>query len=198
VLSTGIFFDNKQRQRRITMPTAKKEQVVEEIKGIFAKSNVAIFTQYQGLPTADLNVLRRKLQASNSEYQVVKNTLFRLAAKNLDKGDAFGNMSGPTAVVFGFGDASSAAKVLTDYIRDSKSTMVIKGGFMGDRALTAAEVVTLATLPSKEVLLARVFGQMKAPMAGLLGSLTAPMRGIAGVLQARIKQLEEGQNVGKS
>ncbi len=180
------------------MPTEKKAKVVEEIKEIFGKSNIAILTQYQGLPTAELNVLRRKLQASNSEYQVVKNTLFKLAAKNLDKADVVGEVSGPTAVVFGFGDVSAPAKVLTDYIRDSKSTMTIKGGFMGDRVLTAAEVKTLATLPSKEVLIAKVLGQMNAPVAGLLGSLTAPMRAFAGVLQARIKQLEEGQNVGKS
>ena len=180
------------------MPTEKKAQIVAEIKGIFAKSNIAIFTQYQGLPTMELNVLRRKLQASNSEYQVVKNTLFRLAAKGLDKGNLVADVSGPTAVVFGFGDISAPARVLTEFIRDSKSTMTIKGGFLGDRSLTAAEVSTLATLPPREVLLARVLGRMKSPVAGLLGSLTAPMRGIAGVLQARIKQLEEGQNVGKS
>ncbi|MDO8578432.1 MAG: 50S ribosomal protein L10 [Dehalococcoidales bacterium] len=180
------------------MPTEKKTQIVEEIKGIFAKSNIAIFTQYQGLPTAELNVLRRKLRASNSEYQVVKNTLFRLAAKGLDKSDVIGDVSGPTAVVFGFGEISAPAKVLIEHIRDTKSNMTIKGGFLGDRRLTAAEVATLATLPPREVLLAKVFGQMKSPIAGLLGSLTAPMRGIAGVLQARIKQLEEGQNVGKS
>jgi large subunit ribosomal protein L10 len=180
------------------MPTEKKAHIVEEIKEVFAKSNITIFTQYQGLPTAELNVLRRKLRASNSDYQVVKNTLFHLAAKGLDKNNVIGDMSGPTAVVFGFGDISAPAKVLTEYIRDSKTSMTIKGGFMGDRALTAAEISTLAILPSREVLLAKVFGQMKSPIAGLLGSLTAPMRGIAGVLQARIKQLEEGQNVGKS
>ncbi len=180
------------------MPTEKKAKIVEEIKEVFAKSNITIFTQYQGLPTAELNVLRRKLLASNSEYQVVKNTLFRLAAKGLDKSDIIGDFSGPTAVIFGFGDISAPAKALTEHIRDTKSSMTIKGGFLGDRMLTAAEVSTLATLPSREVLLAKVFGQMKSPIAGLLGSLTAPMRGIAGVLQARIKQLEEGQNVGKS
>lgn len=180
------------------MPTEKKEKTVEEIKGIFAKSNIAILTQYQGIPTAELNVLRRKLQASNSEYQVVKNTLFRLAAKGLDKGGLVGDISGPTAIVFGFGDVSASAKVISDYERDSKTNLTIKGALMGDRALTAAEVKTLATLPSREVLLARVLGQMKSPVAGLLGSLIAPMRGFAGVLQARIKQLEEGQNVGKS
>lgn len=180
------------------MPTEKKAQIVEEIKEIFSKSNIAIFTQYQGLPTAEINLLRRKLQASDSEYQVVKNTLFRLAAKRLDKEDVIGDVSGPTGVVFGFGDISAPAKVLTDYIRDSKSNMTIKGGFMGDRALTADEVKTLATLPSREVLVAVVLGRMKSPIAGLLGSLTAPMRGIAGVLQARIKQLEEMQSVGKS
>ena len=172
------------------MPTAKKAQTIENLKEFFSKSNIAILTQYQGLTTAELTALRRKLQASQSEYQVVKNTLFRLAAVGINKGDLVGEVTGPTAVVFGYGEIAAPAKVLADYIRDSKSNLTIKGGFLGDRSLTAAEVMTLATLPPREVLLAKVLGQMKSPIAALLGCLTTPMRSMAGVLQARIKQLE--------
>lgn len=172
------------------MPTEKKTQIVENLKEAFAKSNIAILTQYQGLTTAELTVLRRKLQASKSEYKVVKNTLFHLAATRIDKGDLVGEVAGPTAVVFGYGEISAPAKVLADYIRDSKNNLTIKGGFLGDRSLTSAEVTTLATLPPREVLLAKVLGQMKSPIASLLGCLTTPMRGMVGVLQARIKQLE--------
>jgi large subunit ribosomal protein L10 len=173
------------------MPTEKKKKIVEELKDAFAKSNIAILTQYQGLTTTELNVLRRRLQASKSEYQVVKNTLFHLAATRIDKGDLVGKVAGPTGVVFGYGEISAPAKVLADYIRESKNNMAIKGGFLGDRSLTTAEVMTLATLPSREVLLSKVLGQMKSPMAGLVGCLTAPMRNMVGVLQARIKQMEE-------
>ena len=172
------------------MPTEKKVQIVNNLKEDIAKSNITIFTQFQGLTTAELTALRRKLQASQSEYEVVKNTLFRLAAKGSNKGDLVGEMAGPTAVVFGYGEITAPAKVLADYIRDSKSDLTIKGGFLGDRSLTAAEVMTLATLPPREVLLAKVLGQMTSPIAGLLGCLTAPMRNTVGVLQARIKQLE--------
>ena len=173
------------------MPTEKKAKAIEDIREAFGKSNIAILTQYQGLTTAELTVLRRKLLVSKSEYKVVKNTLFRRAATAIDKGDLVGDVAGPTAVVFGYGEITEAAKVLADYIRDSKNNLTIKGAFLGDRALTTAEVMTLATLPSREVLLSKVLGQMKSPIAGLLGCLTAPMRSTVGVLQARIKQLEE-------
>ncbi len=172
------------------MPTEKKAKTIENLKEAFSKSNITILTHYQGLTTAEMTALRRKLQASKSEYQVVKNTLFRLAAEGIGKGDLVGSVAGPTAVVFGYGEAAASAKVLADYIGDTKSNLTIKGALFGDRALTPVEVMTLATLPSKEVLLAKVFGQMKSPMAALLGCLTAPMRSMVGVLQARIKQLE--------
>ena len=172
------------------MPTEKKAEIIEEVAESFGKSNITIWTHYQGMTTAELSALRRKLQASQGDYQVVKNTLFRLAAEKLGKRDLVSSVSGPTAVAFGYGDVSAPAKVLADYVADSKNVLTIEGGLLGDRALTAAEVMTLAKLPSREVLLARVFGQMKSPMAGLLGCLTAPMRGMVGVLQARIRQLE--------
>lgn len=172
------------------MPTEKKEKIVDDVTRSFEKSNVIILTHYQGMTTADMNGLRRKLQAAQGEVQIIKNTLFRLAAGKAGKGELVESVSGPTAVVFGFGDVVAPAKVVAEYTGEAKGNLTVKGGVLGVRALTPADVKTLGTLPPKEVLLARVFGQMKAPVAGLLGCLTAPLRGMVGVLQARINQLE--------
>jgi len=134
--------------------------------------------------------LRRKLRESGIEYKVVKNTLARFAAERADK-DAIVNLfEGPVAIAFGYGDITESARTLADYIRTSKTSLVIKGGFLGDRPLTSEEVMTLSTLPPREVLLAKVLGGMQAPIATLVSYLTTPIRGIVGVLQARIQQLE--------
>ncbi|GAI47168.1 unnamed protein product, partial [marine sediment metagenome] len=87
-------------------------------------------------------------------------------------------------------DITEPAKILTDYIRTSKASLNIKGGFLGDRLLTSEDVVTLSTLPSREILLAKVLGGMQGPIVTLVGCLTTPIKGIIGTLQARIKQLE--------
>jgi large subunit ribosomal protein L10 len=121
---------------------------------------------------------------------VVKNTLARFAVERAGKDDLAGSFDGPIAIAFGYGDITTPARVLTGYIRDSASSLSIKGGFLDDRLLTSEEVITLSTLPSREILLAQVLGQMKSPVSGLLNCLVSPMRGIMGVLQARINQLE--------
>jgi large subunit ribosomal protein L10 len=173
-----------------------KALIIDSLHESFSRSKVSILTDYRGLKTAELTVLRRRLQAANSEFKVVKNTLARLAAEKAGKGDLSTSLQGPVAIAFGYGNITDPVKVIADYIRETK-TMGIKAGLLGDSLLTPEQVMRLATLPSREILLGMVLGQMKAPMSGLLGSLTAPMRGIVGVLQARIEQLEGEQNAGK-
>ena len=82
------------------------------------------------------------------------------------------------------------AKVLANYIRETKASLSIKGGIYGDRLLTEEEIVSLATLPSREVLLARLVGQIQSPISALLAGLASPLRGFVGILQARINQME--------
>ena len=147
-------------------------------------------TDYRGLSTSEITTLRRRLEESGIEYKVVKNTLARFAAERAGKDDLVSSFEGPIAIAFGYGDITAPAKVLAGYIRDSQASLSIKGGFSGDRLLTSEEVMTLSTLPSREILLARVLGQMASPISALLGCLTTPVRGLAVVLQARIKQLE--------
>ena len=94
------------------------------------------------------------------------------------------------ALAFGHGEAPETAKVLTDFIRTTKSILSIKGGFLPDRILSTADVETLSRLPAREVLLAQVMAGMQAPVYGLVNVLAGPIRGVMGVLQARMKQLE--------
>ncbi len=168
----------------------KKTQIIDRLEESFSKCSIAILTDYRGLATPEMTVLRRKLQDSGSQYQVVKNTLARFAAERLGWNELVDSFEGPIAIAFGYDDIATPARVLANYIRDIKENLCIKGGFLGDRLLTAEEVMTLSTLPSREILLARVIGQMNSPISALLGCLTAPMRGLIGVLQARIQQVE--------
>jgi large subunit ribosomal protein L10 len=172
------------------MATEKKMQLVQSLQETFSRSRAGVLTDYRGLPTAELNELRRKLREAGIEYKVVKNSLAQLAVKNAGMADLAGAFTGPLAVAFDFSDSPVVAKVLADYLRATKSALGIKGGFLGDRALTPKEVETLARLPSKTVLISQVMAGMKSPVYGLVNVLAGPIRGIMGVLQARIKQLE--------
>lgn len=168
----------------------KKTQIINRLQDTFSKCSIGILTDYRGLSTPEITVLRRKLRESSVEYKVVKNTLARFAVERAGKGDLVSFFEGPIAIAFGYGDITEPAKILTDYIRTSKASLSIKGGFLGDRLLASEDVATLSILPSREILLAKVLGGMQGPIVTLVGCLTTPIRGIIGVLQARIKQLE--------
>ncbi|MFH1381328.1 MAG: 50S ribosomal protein L10 [Chloroflexota bacterium] len=168
----------------------KKAQIIDGLEAALAKSNLGVLTDYRGFSTLELTALRRKLQESGVDYQVVKNTLARSAAKKAGKTELVSLFEGPVAIALGSGDYAKPVKVLADFGRETKADTFIKGGFLGDRLLTSHEVMTLATLPSREVLLARVIGQMQSPVANLLAHLASPIQGFIGVLNGRIKQME--------
>ena len=172
------------------MSREKKEQTVDGLRGFFSECSVGILTDYQGLSAPEITALRRKLEESGIKYKVVKNTLARFAAERAGREDLRGIFEGPVAIAFGYGDIIESAKALTEYIRTSKASLIIKGGFLGDRLLTSEEVDSLAKLPSREVLLAKVLGGMQSPIVALINCLSSPLRGTISVLQARIQQLE--------
>ena len=172
------------------MSREEKARIIDELQEVLSKSSVGILTDYRGLSAPEMAVLRRKFRESGTEYRVVKNTLARFAAERAGREDLADFFEGPVAIAFGYGDITEPSKALADYIRASKSSIDIKGGFLSYRLLTAEDVVALATLPSREVLLAKVMGGMQATIVALLSCLNGPVRGVMGVLQARIKQLE--------
>jgi large subunit ribosomal protein L10 len=172
------------------MPSEKKAKVIDNLEQVFSRCSIGILTDYRGLKAIEITVLRRRLREAGVDYKVVKNTLARIAARKVGREELAGLFDGPVAVAFGYGDIVAPAKVLAGYIQTTKSAMSIKGGFLPERVLTSAEIITLSTLPPTKVLIARVLAEMQRPIVALLGYLNAPMQGLVGVLQARIQQLE--------
>ena len=172
------------------MPREKKAQIIDELQQVFSECRVGIFTDYRGLSVAEMSVLRRSLRNSDIKYRVVKNTLARFAVERAGKNELVSFFEGPVAIAFSYGDITGPARVLAEYIRDSKTSLSIRGGFLGDRVLTPGDVETLATLPSREILLGKLLAGMQSPVITLVSCLANPLRGVIGVLQARIKQLE--------
>jgi large subunit ribosomal protein L10 len=127
--------------------------------------------------------LRHALRDKGVTFRVVKNRLTYLAADAAGKPQVREIVNGPTGLAVGFDDPSVPAKALNDFIVASRSPLTIKGGLMGDQALTAEEVGRLATLPSKDELIARLLGQLQAPITNLAYVLNAPIAGLARVLQ---------------
>src|SRR5579862_9879298 len=173
------------------MPTEAKERAVDEIAQKLRDSKVAIFTDYRGLTVKDLADLRGRLRPAKVDYQVVKNTLTRLAAAKADiSADLNSVLEGPTAVGFGYDDVVQAAKAINDYARTSR-VLEIKAGLLENQVLSAAEITSLATLPAKPVLQAQILGTMTAPIQNLLGVLNAASRDLLSVLVQRQTQLEQ-------
>lgn len=172
------------------MPTQKKAAIIDDLEQVFAKCKVGVLTNYRGIPAPEMSTLRRKLKSSGVDYRVVKNTLALIAAKRTGKKNLSSLFVGQTALACGYEeDVVGPVKVLMDNIRTARMNLEIKGGFLGERLLSAADVRSLAELPSKEQLIAMVVGGFQSPIAAFVGQLSAPISGLVGVLQARIQQL---------
>ena len=172
------------------MPTEKKIQQVDQIADLLSRCTIAIATDYRGLSMTEMMSLRRKLRAQGVEYRVVKNSLARLAAEKTESQPLIPLLEGPTALAFGYGEITEPAKVLVDHIRSERSVLSIKGGLMGGEALAPEQVNILATLPSREVLLAKTLGALQAPIYSLHAVLSAQLRGLITALNARLEQLQ--------
>jgi large subunit ribosomal protein L10 len=176
------------------MKLEEKKQAVTELAQKLERSNIVITTNYIGLTVAEMTELRRKLRHEEIEYRVIKNTLTYFAAEQAGKENLNSIIEGPTAIAFGYGDETAPAKVLLDYIRSAKSELKISGALMNERVLSASEVATLATLPPKEVLIAKLLSGMQGSIFALVNVLNANIAGFTNLLVARKKQLEGGQN----
>ena len=172
------------------MPTESNVRRVEELRGWIERCTVAITTDYTGLSVDAMNVLRRELREKGVQFRVVKNTLTHLAADAAGKPAFKEIVEGPTGIAFGYGDPVEPAKALAEYIRVARSSLKIRGGLMDGRVLSPEDVVALAALPSKDELVARLLGQLQAPISGLVTVLNGPISGLARVLQAYIDKSE--------
>ena len=141
---------------------ANKEATVAELTEKFSSSSAVLLTEYRGLTVTQLKTLRRAL-SNDASFVVAKNTLLKIAAKNAGVTAFDGQLAGPTAMAFVHGDAVAAAKALKNFAKENP-LLVVKTGLFDGAALSAAEVQKLADLESREVLLAKAAGAMKASL----------------------------------
>ena len=170
----------------------KKEQLIDELTNSLSRCTIAVATDYRGLTAKEMVQLRRRFTSMGIEYRVIKNTLTRFAAEKAGKKQLEPLLSGPVAIAFGYDDVVKPAQVLREHIRSAGSVLQIKGGILGDKLLTPEDIINLATMPSREVLIARLMGQLQAPIQALHNVLSAPLQSFLYVVQARAKQLEGG------
>ena len=160
-----------------------KKGVVADIKEKFEKAQSAVLVDYRGLNVAEVTDLRNQLRKAGVEYAVLKNTMINLAVKDMGLDDMKAHLEGPTAVAFGYEDAIAPAKILSDFAKKSKK-ITIKCGMVDGSYITTDGVKELATLPPKEVLLAKLLGTLSAPISGLARVLNETVAGLARVLNA--------------
>lgn len=153
------------------MARTDKTAVLADLEAGFRESNAALLTEYRGLTVAQLKQLRRNL-AGEAEYAVVKNTLTKLAAERAGVAGLDELLVGPSAVAFVSGDAINAAKALKAFAKENPR-LVIKGGYYEGKVISAAEVMKLADLESREVLLSKVAGVMLATLAKAVRTVDA-------------------------
>jgi large subunit ribosomal protein L10 len=171
------------------MAKPEKATAVAEITEQFRASNAAVLTEYRGLTVAQLTQLRKSI-GGNASYAVVKNTLTAIAAKEAGISAFDGQLSGPTAIAFVTGDPVETAKGLRDFAKTFPA-LVIKGGVLDGKSLSADEVRKLADLESREVLLAKMAGAMKASLNNAAYLFAAPLAQAARAVDALRQKVAE-------
>jgi large subunit ribosomal protein L10 len=164
------------------MPNAEKVETVAELSERFSQSSAAVITEYRGLTVKQVTQLRRSL-GRDTTYAVVKNTLTKRAASDAGVAIDEALLVGPTAIAFVSGDPVAAAKGLRDFAK-ANPLLVIKGGILDGRSLSADEVNRIADLESREVLLARIAGALKALPTRAASLFQAPLSQMARLAKA--------------
>ena len=167
----------------------KKTSIINQLEEKLARSSIVVATSYQGIKAKDITALRIAMDDPDVEYQVVKNNLIRIAAQKAGKEEVMSVVVGPTAVIFGYNDVVKAVRLINQYIKSTGMAITIKGALLGERTLNTTEVIALANLPSREILISQVVAMLKAPMRGLHNAVSFPLYGLQNVLRARIQDL---------
>ena len=170
------------------MKRNEKEQLVSDLSDKIKGASAVYYTDFTGLNVKRMTELRRRLRRAGVEYVVIKNTL-ALRAVN-DSGMTGQRLRGPTGIVVGQ-DAVAAAKVLTDFAKENDQKPEVKGGLLDGRSIEAAQVKQLASLPSREQLLAELGAGLMSPMAAFAGAMNGLLYMFAGALDA-LKTQREG------
>ena len=170
-------------------PRAEKVAVVDEVAAKLNEAHAVIVTEYRGMSVGQLATLRRQLRNTGGEYKVYKNTLARFGAQRAGVDGLAELLIGPSAIAFVSGDAAGVAKALKDAAK-TNPFLIIKGGSITGKSMSAKDIEALADLPSRDTLLAMLAGALQAPLVKTAGLLQALPRNFAYGLKALIDQRE--------
>jgi large subunit ribosomal protein L10 len=169
---------------------SRKEQIIAELHQKLGRASAAILTDYKGLTVAEITSLRDSLAVERIDYQVVKNTLMRLACKQTDASVLEPLLTGTCAVAIAFGDPAVPAKIIKKFSK-SNEKLKLRAGALGNRLIDPDQILALADLPPKEELLGKMLGTLNAVPTSLVRVLSGVPRAFVGVLAAIQRQREE-------
>ncbi|MFZ5862990.1 MAG: 50S ribosomal protein L10 [Nitrospirota bacterium] len=165
----------------------QKAELIDDIRGRFTKAQMAVVAEYRGMPVEEITALRGKLRAAGGEFKVVKNTLAKRAAEGTALVGLKEYFDGPIGVALGYQDPAPLAKALKDFAGQQEK-FKLRIGVLEGRVLDLAGLTRVAALPSRQVLLGRLVGQMQAPVSGLVGGLQGVIRKAVATLDAVAKK----------
>ena len=161
------------------MPTEAKREKIAELAEMLGKSEAVFICEYRGLTVKKVTDLRARIRKAGGEMKVAKNTLMRLALQQAGLPTMDPYETGPNVYTLVYGDIAAVAKALRDYSKEKgNEALVLKGGVMGKDLLNKEQVLALADLPSRDVLLAQVVGTIAAPLRSFVTVLSGPARGL--------------------
>ncbi len=178
------------------MVREEKVQAVQDIKERFERSRAVFMTEYRGLSVAEQQALRRSVRSGEGEYKVVKMSLARRAADELELSEVSELLFGPVALAFAEGDPVVVARALADFA-DEHERLVIKAGLLAGDVLAPEQVARLARIEPREVLLAHLAGAVQSPLANLASLLEGLSRNTAWALSQLVEKKEAGQGGGE-
>jgi len=164
----------------------------DEIVSLLDTSSAVFLASYSGMTVEDLSALRRELRKVDAEFHVVKNTIARKAIESRDENVLAASFKNQTGMVFARGDVAAAAKVVADTAKKNDKLKLVSG-YMEKSFIDAKGVTALASLPSREVLLAKIIGSLVAPHRGLLGVMHGVPRALVSVINQIKEQKEKGE-----
>jgi large subunit ribosomal protein L10 len=162
---------------------SQKEQLIKDLSAKIKDGKVIIFSDYAGTSVSKMKNLRDELRKTNSSYKITKKKLIDLALKDAGVEASVLDLEGQIGIAIGKEDEVTAAKVLAKFAKENKNFKILQG-VLENKILSDKDVMSLATLPSKEELLAKLVGSINAPISGFVNALAGNLRNLVGVLKA--------------
>jgi len=174
----------------LTLSKDSKKEILQDLIVKLKESKGVVLTDYQGMNVFQISRLRNELKEKRVEFKIVKNTLMEKASEELNVEDLTKDLIGCTAIAFSSDDGVTPARFLKEYYKKNKIDLKIKSGLIDGRVFSAEKIMEIASLPSKDVLIAQMINGVKSPLYSLAFILQGPLRGLIYTLESVKKQKE--------